>query len=132
MTPLTLPAQTTLESRIVVGPGAVPVWTYDDYWGSKVSVFDLPEPHDDLSIRAMASVETTVPPVPADRSLTWDQVREATANSRLLEFSMPTPLTTLPEAVLPAGVPAIVPEALPATRAFNAARVAGPIRDKAP
>ena len=28
-------------------PG-VPVWTYNDYWGSFVSVFDLPEPHDDL------------------------------------------------------------------------------------
>ncbi|HEY1698087.1 MAG TPA: transglutaminase family protein [Trebonia sp.] len=97
MTPLTSPAQTVLESRVVVGPGAVPVWTYGDYWGSRVSVFDLPEPHDDLSIRAVASVETTAPPVPAGRSLTWDQVREATANSRLLEFSLPTPLTTLPE-----------------------------------
>jgi transglutaminase-like putative cysteine protease len=97
MTPLTLPTQTTLESRIVVGPGAIPVWTYGDYWGSQVSVFDLPEPHDDLSIRATASVETTAPPVPGGRSLTWDQVREATANSRLLEFRMPTPLTTLPE-----------------------------------
>ena len=40
MTPLTLPTQTTLESRVTAGPG-VPVWTYSDYWGTYVSVFDL-------------------------------------------------------------------------------------------
>jgi transglutaminase-like putative cysteine protease len=97
MTPLTSPTQTTLESRVVVGPGAVPVWTYGDYWGSQVSVFDLPEAHEFLSIRAVASVETTAPSLPAGPSLTWDQVRAATANSRLLEFSLPTPLTALPE-----------------------------------
>ena len=45
MTPLTLPTQVTLESRVTAGPG-VPVWTYNDYWGTYVSVFDLPEPHD--------------------------------------------------------------------------------------
>ena len=57
MTPLTLPTQTTLESRVTVGPG-VPVWTYNDYWGTYVSVFDLPEAHDDLVIRVVATVET--------------------------------------------------------------------------
>ena len=40
MTPLTLPAQVTLESRVTAGPG-VPVWTYADYWGTYVSVFDI-------------------------------------------------------------------------------------------
>ena len=53
MTPLTLPTQTTLEARVTAGPG-VPVWTYNDYWGTYVSVFDLPEPHDDLVIKATA------------------------------------------------------------------------------
>jgi transglutaminase-like putative cysteine protease len=57
MTPLTLPSQITLESRVTAGPG-VPVWTYNDYWGTFVSVFDLPEAHDDLVIRAIATVET--------------------------------------------------------------------------
>ena len=49
MTPLTLPTQTTLEARVAVGP-RVPVWTYNDYWGTFVSVFHLPDPHDDLLI----------------------------------------------------------------------------------
>ena len=49
MTPLTLPTQTTMDARVTAGPGA-PVWTYNDYWGSYVSVFDLPEAHDELLI----------------------------------------------------------------------------------
>ena len=57
MTPLTIPAQVTLESRVTAGSG-VPVWTYCDYWGTYVSVFDISEPHDRLSIRAQATVET--------------------------------------------------------------------------
>ena len=57
MTPLTLPTQVTLESRVSAGPG-VPVWTYADYWGTFVSVFDITEPHESLAVRAQATVET--------------------------------------------------------------------------
>lgn len=96
MTPLTLPSQITLESRVTAGPD-VPVWTYSDYWGTFVSVFDLPEPHDDLVIRATSTVETE--PLPglagtAER-LPWEQVRAKAAAGRLLEFLLPTPLTTV-------------------------------------
>jgi transglutaminase-like putative cysteine protease len=96
MTPLTLPSQITLESRVTAGPG-VPVWTYSDYWGTFVSVFDLPEPHDDLVIRSAATVETEPfggPPDDADRP-SWQQLRERAAGGRLLEFLLPTPLTTV-------------------------------------
>jgi transglutaminase-like putative cysteine protease len=105
MTPLTLPTQTTLEARVVVGPG-VPVWTYNDYWGSYVSVFDLPEPHADLLIRAVATVETgTVVPLPAgeapaEERLGWDSLGIRASEGRLLEFLMPTRLTMVsPEIV---------------------------------
>ena len=57
MTPLTIPAQATLESRVTAGPG-VPVWTYCDYWGTFVSVFDITDPHESLVVRAQATVET--------------------------------------------------------------------------
>jgi transglutaminase-like putative cysteine protease len=96
MTPMTLPTQITLESRVTAGPG-VPVWTYSDYWGTFVSVFDLPEPHDDLVIRAVATVETEPLrglPAPAERP-TWAQIAGRAAGGRLLEFLMPTPLTTV-------------------------------------
>ena len=87
MTPLTLPTQTTLDARVAAGPGA-PVWTYNDYWGSYVSVFDLPEAHDDLLIRAVAMVETEpFPGIPAapDRP-GWAELREQAPRGRLLEF----------------------------------------------
>jgi transglutaminase-like putative cysteine protease len=87
MTPLTLPSQVTLESRVTVG-GGVPVWTYNDYWGTYVSVFDLPDAHSDLRISARSTVETESPaplPVPVPTP----------ADGRLQEFLLPTPLTTL-------------------------------------
>jgi transglutaminase-like putative cysteine protease len=95
MTPLTIPAQVTLESRVTAGPG-VPVWTYCDYWGTFVSVFDITDPHESLVVRAQATVETgqglaDAAPV----RLPWAELRAQTASGRLLEFLMPTPLTTV-------------------------------------
>jgi len=95
MTPLTIPAQVTLESRVTAGPG-VPVWTYCDYWGTFVSVFDITEPHESLTVRAQATVETgqgLTDGAPAP--LPWAELRAQTASGRLLEFLMPTPLTTV-------------------------------------
>jgi transglutaminase-like putative cysteine protease len=96
MTPLTLPSQTTLESRVTAGPG-VPVWTYSDYWGTFVSVFDLPEPHGDLEIRSVATVETEPHPgLPAaDARPSWAEIAGESAVGRLLEFRLPTTLTTV-------------------------------------
>ena len=98
MTPLTLPSQLTHEARVTAGPG-VPVWTYNDYWGTYVSVFDLPEPHDDLVIRAIATVETE--PFggvgATGQRPSWAELGAAAANSRLLEFLLPTPLTAVAE-----------------------------------
>ena len=94
MTPLTLPTQVTLESRVSAGPG-VPVWTYADYWGTFVSVFDITEPHESLAVRAQATVETgqalgDPPPV-----LPWEELRAQAGSGRLLEFLLTTPLTTV-------------------------------------
>ncbi len=95
MTPLTLPTQITLESRVTAGPG-VPVWMYNDYWGTYVSVFDLPDPHDELLIRAIATVETEGPvPIPAEDRPDWDELTATATNGRMLEFLMPTTLTTV-------------------------------------
>jgi transglutaminase-like putative cysteine protease len=107
MTPLTIPAQVTLESRISAGAG-VPVWTYSDYWGTFVSVFDISEPHTKLTIRAEATVETgqhlADPPPPP---LSWAELKAKTESGRLLEFLLPTPLTTVTPAVAAAVTEAI-------------------------
>jgi transglutaminase-like putative cysteine protease len=101
MTPMTLPSQMTLESRVTAGPG-VPVWTYNDYWGTLVSVFDLPEPHDDLVIRSIATVETEPFggfPDSDDRP-SWATLGEHVADDgRLLEFLLTTPLTTVTQEI---------------------------------
>jgi len=105
MTPLTLPSQTTLESRVTAGPGTVPVWTYSDYWGSYVSVFDLPEAHDDLEIRAVATVETeSSAGLPPDGRLDWPGLRAPAGRGRLLEFVLPTTLTTVTDEVSDAAI----------------------------
>ncbi len=106
MTPLTLPTQVTLESRVSAGAG-VPIWTYCDYWGTFVSVFDIAEPHESLAIQARATVETgqglgDPPPV-----LPWADVRARAGSSRLLEFLLPTPLTTVTPAVAATVLPAV-------------------------
>jgi len=96
MTPPTLANQVTLESRVTAGAG-VPVWTYRDYWGTLVSVFDLPDAHDDLVIRASATVETTAyRGVPgAGQRPGWAEVSDQSKGGRLLEFLLPTKLTTV-------------------------------------
>jgi len=108
MTPLTLPTQTTMDARVTAGPGA-PVWTYSDYWGSYVSVFDLPEAHDGLLIRATAMVETEpFPGIPAPRERPgWAELRDQAPKSRLLEFLLPTALTTVTAGIQHAAMSAV-------------------------
>ncbi len=121
MTPLTLPSQVTLESRVSAGQG-VPVWTYCDYWGTFVSVFDIGDPHEALTIRAQATIETGVA-APPEPPLSWPDVRAQADQGRLLEFLLPTPLTTVTEDAA-ATVLAAVRDADPARAAEEiAARV---------
>jgi len=103
MTPLTLPTQMTLESRVIVG-GGTQVWTYNDYWGTYVSAFDLPEPHSDLTISARSTVETEPPPA-LPVPLAWDAVESAAGSGRLAEFLLPTTLTSLDAPVSRTGDP---------------------------
>ena len=124
MTPLTLPSQVTLESRVSAGSG-VPVWTYSDYWGTYVSVFDITEPHRDLVIRAQSTVETGQ--AAADDGWTplpWAELRARADADRLLEFLMPTPLTTVTAAV--AG--SVVDEVRGADPVQTAAEIASRVR----
>jgi transglutaminase-like putative cysteine protease len=124
MTPMTLPTQATLEAHVAVGPGTVPVWSYDDYWGTRVSAFDLPEAHDDLRIRATATVETTAPRTRA--ALSWDAIGQAAARGRLEEFRLPTPLTTLAPEMAGSGVRGV--RELPP--AIAAERISARVRDR--
>jgi transglutaminase-like putative cysteine protease len=128
MTPLTLPTQITLESRVTAGP-AVPVWTYNDYWGTYVSVFDLPDPHDDLLIRATSTVETQVA-IPAEKGEGAARAENphaaGPASGRLLEHLMATKLTT----VTPDIVAAVTADLRPASPDETAAAIASRVRER--
>ncbi|MGW1024978.1 transglutaminase family protein [Streptomyces sp. NPDC002577] len=95
MTPLTLPGQTTLDARVTISP-ATATWAYWDYWGTQVTGFDLMEPHEDLTITALSLVETS-PPAPLTTPPTWAEVADQAANSRLLEYAVPTTRTAVTE-----------------------------------
>jgi transglutaminase-like putative cysteine protease len=134
MTPMTLPTQATLEARVTVGPGdvpprstgpdrpPVPAWSYNDYWGTHVTVFDLPEAHDYLRIRATATVETTAPAQREGDALGWDAIGQTVVAGRLLEFCLPTPLTAL--------APGIADDAIAGVRALPPAMAAETISER--
>jgi transglutaminase-like putative cysteine protease len=57
MVPVTTSTQTVWSSRVNIDPTP---WsfTYTDYWGTNVTTFELHEPHERLTVRAQAVVET--------------------------------------------------------------------------
>ncbi|MGN9842071.1 transglutaminase family protein [Nonomuraea sp. H19] len=57
------PAHNVLTHRVTVTP-AVPVYTYEDYWGTTVSAFDVSERHTSLTVEAVSKVETSGPRKP--------------------------------------------------------------------
>ncbi len=58
MTPVDDHRQATLDSQLIIRP-ATPVWTYRDYWGTDVSVFDVTGNHRTLSIESVSRVDTS-------------------------------------------------------------------------
>jgi transglutaminase-like putative cysteine protease len=97
MTPLTLPSQTALQTRVSVGNGT-PVWAYHDYWGTVVSSFDIQAPHNELKVRSHAVVETSAAPAPPDH-LAWDELRARADVGIAAEYLAPTPRTTVDAAL---------------------------------
>ncbi len=97
MTPLTLPSQTALQTRVSVGNGT-PVWAYHDYWGTVVSSFDIQAPHNELTVRSHAMVETSTarpPPQP----LAWHELRARAEAGIVAEYLAATPRTTVDPAL---------------------------------
>ncbi|MBT2587271.1 transglutaminase family protein [Arthrobacter sp. ISL-95] len=57
MTPLTDGQQVVLEASLKVSPHQASVSTYRDYWGTRVTAFDMQMPHENLEVLATATVE---------------------------------------------------------------------------
>jgi transglutaminase-like putative cysteine protease len=100
MTPPTLGRQTALSTSVRTGSN-VPIWSYRDYWGTTVSSFDVQEPHEELLVKASATVQTS--PAPATPGpLPWPELRDRAAGSSVLEFLGATPRTTMDAGVVAA------------------------------
>ena len=97
MTPLTLPSQTALQTRVSVGNGT-PVWAYHDYFGTVVSSFDIQAPHNELTVRSHAMVETSTAP-PPPHPLAWDELRARAEAGIVAEYLAATPRTTVDPAL---------------------------------
>lgn len=108
MTPLSTPTQTTLVSHVELQPLA-PMWQYTDYWGTRVTSFDLQEPHSTLTIRAASTVETkaanggdadrtAVGPARMGAGLAdadWDEIAGRIRTGEFADFTSATPRTTI-------------------------------------
>ena len=57
MTPLTDPQQVVLESSMKVSPSQAAVSSFRDYWGTRVTAFDMQMPHEYLEVLSTTTVE---------------------------------------------------------------------------
>ena len=57
MTPLTDPQQVVLESSLKVSPSQASLSSYRDYWGTRVTAFDMQMPHEHLEVLSTTTVE---------------------------------------------------------------------------
>jgi transglutaminase-like putative cysteine protease len=74
LTPLTLPGQIVVHSRVEVSPTPW-AYTYKDYWGSQVTAFEVLDPHQSLTVTASATVHTDRTPA-GDPLMSWDDMRQ--------------------------------------------------------
>jgi transglutaminase-like putative cysteine protease len=73
LTPLTLPGQIVVHSRVEVSPTPW-AYTYKDYWGSQVTAFEVLDPHQSLTVTASATVHTDRSPV-GKPVMSWAELR---------------------------------------------------------
>jgi len=88
MTPLDTDRQRVLEAVVGVSPPA-PSARYTDYWGTIVDVFDVHVPHTELTVSAMAVVETSAPQNRAS-DVGWEDLASPENLDRFAELLAPT------------------------------------------
>src|SRR6478672_443343 len=92
ISPLDTPNQFTLEHRVEVQPAAN-LFRYRDYWGSRVHVFDLHQPHTELTVVGSSLVETAERTPNLDVTVAWDAIDAPGLTDRLVEYLTPTTMT---------------------------------------
>ena len=96
MQPSDEPGQAVLSTYIELDPfeGSLGFW---DYFGTRVSAFDLHRPHRELTITASSTVERFVPSVDESAALGWDELAGSDCSDLFEEYLSPTALTGVNE-----------------------------------
>ena len=92
LTPCTVPGQLTLEARVETTPAAAQ-YRYRDYWGTQVTAFEVPEPHDSLAVVVRSVVETSHAAPPPDDRPGWTELRDPRTRDLHCELLTETPRT---------------------------------------
>ncbi|MGW4928875.1 transglutaminase family protein [Agromyces sp. NPDC004153] len=91
--------QFVLQAGLDIRPGATQ-HSYLDYWGTRVSTFEVLTPHRELSVTATSLVEVRPSPVPRSE-LSWDELEVAAGSTvGLVEASSFSDATTPPPEVV--------------------------------
>ena len=88
MTPLTEPQQVVLESQVRVAPSQAAISSYKDYWGSRVTAFDMQIPHEYLEVVSSTTVEVhRVERVPVEGDIvSWERLRSAEIENQFSDW----------------------------------------------
>lgn len=89
VTPLTVDGQVVRESRVSTDP-PTRQQAYVDYWGTRVTAFDLHQAHDHLQVTATSVVETADARQPR-QDVTWQEVAAADLGEHLALTPRTTP-----------------------------------------
>ena len=84
MTPRSNREQWVINSRIDIQPNPW-VLNYTDYWGTRVTAFEIRERHSRLGVTSTATVEVTRPPEVAP-GVSWDELRDDTFTDTMTEM----------------------------------------------
>ncbi|MBT1001821.1 transglutaminase family protein [Paenarthrobacter sp. DKR-5] len=102
LTPLTDPYQVVLETTVKVLPSQAAVSTYRDYWGTRVTAFDMQMPHDYLDVTATTTVEVhrADRTVVSDEVVDWETLRSDEVTDRFSDWLPQSQLSAPGEEVL--------------------------------
>jgi transglutaminase-like putative cysteine protease len=96
--PITDQRQQLISARVSTSPGAR-VFSFTDYWGTRVDTFGVREPHGSLEVVAEASVETRRTPV-ITAAPQFETVRSSGFRNDYLEYLEPTEHTAWSDAIV--------------------------------
>ncbi|WP_394940838.1 transglutaminase N-terminal domain-containing protein [Psychromicrobium sp. YIM B11713] len=96
MTPVTDPHQVVLESSVKLSPNHAAMNTYRDYWGSRVTAFDMQSSHDHLEVTATSTVEVHRSERVAndDEVLDWGELRSVKVSDAFSDWLPQTQLSS--------------------------------------